>query len=76
MVEVKNFDVLRDNKQFLAHSVKKKQEFYENLAEMSRNDDYTKGILLDHFYHQRYCKLVGTDLSREKIKVFLNKSIL
>ena len=43
---------------------------------MSRNDDYTKGILLDHFYHQRYCKLVGTDLSREKIKVFLNKSIL
>ena len=35
---------------------------------MSRNDDYTKGILLDYFWHQRYCKLVGTDLSRETNK--------
>ena len=37
---------------------------------MSRNDHYIKGILLDYFYHQRYCKLVGTDLSGET-----NKSI-
>ena len=32
---------------------------------MPRNDDYTTGNLLDHLYHQKYYKLVGTDLSRQ-----------
>ena len=41
---------------------------------MSRNDHYTKGILLDYFYHQRYCKLVGTDLSGETNKSISQKT--
>ena len=32
---------------------------------MSRNDDYTTGILLDYLYHQKYYKLIGIDLSRQ-----------
>ena len=32
---------------------------------MSRNDDYTTGNLLDYLYHQKYCKLIGIDLSRQ-----------
>ena len=32
---------------------------------MSRNDDYKAGVLLDYLHHQKYYKLVGTDLSRE-----------
>ena len=32
---------------------------------MSRNDDYTSGNLLDYLYHQKYYKLIGTDLSRQ-----------
>ena len=33
---------------------------------MSRNDGYTTGNLLDHFYHQNYYKLIGVALSRQK----------
>ena len=38
---------------------------YEKLAEMLRNDDYTSGKLLNFPYHQNYCKLIDTDLSRQ-----------
>ena len=44
---------------------KNKQEAYENLIEMSRNDDYTTGNLLDVSYYQNYYKLIGIDLSRQ-----------
>ena len=32
---------------------------------MSRNNDYTKGNLLDYLHHQKYYKLIGIDLSRQ-----------
>ena len=32
---------------------------------MSRNDDYTRGNLLDFSYHQKHYKPTGTDLSRQ-----------
>ena len=34
--------------------------------EMSRNNDYTTANLLDCLYHQKYYKLIGVDLSRQK----------
>ena len=37
---------------------------HEKLIEMSRNNDYTTGNLLDYLY-QKYYKLIGTDLSRQ-----------
>ena len=45
--------------------VKNKQEEYEKLVEMSRNNNYTTGNLLNYLYHQKYYKLIGTDLSRQ-----------
>ena len=38
---------------------------YEKLVEMSRNNDYTRRNLLDCLYYQKYCKLIGIDLSRQ-----------
>ena len=32
---------------------------------MSRNNDYTTGILLDYFYRQNCYKHIGTNLSRQ-----------
>ena len=32
---------------------------------MSRDNDYTKGNLLDYLHHQKYYKLIGIDLSRQ-----------
>ena len=44
---------------------KSKQEAYEALVEMSRNNDYTTGNLLDYLYHQNYNRLIGIDLSMQ-----------
>ena len=51
LVEVKDFNALIDNKPFFDRYVKNKQEAYENLIEMPRNDDHTRGNLLEYFYH-------------------------
>ena len=65
LVEIKDFNALIDNKPFFDQPVKNKQEWYEKLIEMLRNDDYTTGNLLDYFYHQNYYKRIGIDLSRQ-----------
>ena len=50
LVEIKDFNVLIDNKPFFDQPVKR-PEAYEKLIEMSRNDDYRTGTLLDFLYH-------------------------
>ena len=42
---------------------------------MSKNDEYTTENSLDYLYHQKYYKLIGIDLSRQKIQALLNKLI-
>ena len=44
---------------------KKKQEAYDKLSEISKNNDYKKVNLLDFSYHQNYYKLIVIDLSRQ-----------
>ena len=65
LVEIKDFNALIDNKPFFDQPVKNKQEAYEKPIEMSRNDDYTTGNLLDFSYYQNYYKLIGIYLSRQ-----------
>ena len=65
-MEIKDFNALIDNKTFFDQPVKDKQEAYENLLEMLRNDNSTTGNLLDYFYHQKYYKPIGINLSRQK----------
>ena len=60
LVEIRDFNSLIDNK-----PVKNKKETYEKLIEMSRNDDYTAGNLLNFSYHSNYYNLIGIDLSRQ-----------
>ena len=64
LVEIKDFNALIDNKPFFDRPVKNKQEAYEKLIEISKNDDYAIGNLLDFSYHQNYYKLIGIDLWR------------
>ena len=45
--------------------MKNKNEAYEKLVEMSRNDNYATENLLDFSYHQKCYKFVGIDLSRQ-----------
>ena len=44
--------------------MKTKQDAYEKLVEMARNNN-TTGNLLDYLYHQHYYKVIGIDLSRQ-----------
>ena len=46
-VEIKDSNVLTDGKPFFEIPVKNK-EVYEAIIEMSKNNDYTAGNLLDH----------------------------
>ena len=62
LLENKDFNVLIDNEPVFVPPVENKQEAYENLLEMSRNDDYTTRKLIDHLYYKR----IVIDLSRER----------
>ena len=73
LVEIKDFNALIDNKQFFDELVETKQGACEKPIEMSKNDDYTKGKLLYHSYHQNYHKPIGTDLSRQANTSFLRQ---
>ena len=65
LVEIKDFHALTENEPFFDQPVRNKQELYEKLIEMSRNNDYTTENLLDYLYPQSYYKLIVVDLSRQ-----------
>ena len=49
-IEIKDFNVLIDGKSFFDLPVKNKEEAYEKIIDMSNNNDYTAGNLLDFAY--------------------------
>ena len=64
-VEIKDFNVLIDRKQLFEILVKNKEEAYEAIIEMSKNNDYTTGNLLDYEYSGDQYKLIAIDLSKQ-----------
>ena len=57
LIEIKDFDTLIDNQLLfdqLFFVLENKQEAYEKLAQLSRNDDYTKRNLIDYLCYQKY----------------------
>ena len=47
LVDIKDFNALIDNKAFFDQPIKHKKEAYEKLVEMSGNNDFTTGNILD-----------------------------
>ena len=64
-VEIKDYNVLIDQKPFFEIPVKNKEEAYEAIIEMSKNNDYTTGNLLDYEYFSKHYKLIPIDLSKQ-----------
>ena len=64
-IQIKDFNVLIDRKPFFEIPVKNKEEAYEHIIEMSKNNDYTTGNLLDYEYFKDQCKLIAIDLSKQ-----------
>ena len=64
-IEIKNFNVLIDGKRFFDVPVKNKEEAYEKIMSISKNNDYTTGNLLDYEYFSKHYKLIVIDLSKQ-----------
>ena len=57
-VEIKDFNVLIDEERFFDVSVKNKEETYEKIMNISKNNDYTTGNLLDYACFSEHYKLI------------------
>ena len=64
-VEIKDFNVLVDGKPFFEIPLKNKEEAYEQIIEMSTNNDYTTGNLLDYENFLKQYRLTAIDLSKQ-----------
>ena len=64
-VEIKEFNVLIDGKQFFEIPVKSKEKAYEAIIEMSKNYNYATGNILDYEYFKDHYQLIAIDLSEQ-----------
>ena len=66
-VMVKECNVLIDKLAFFDLHIKTEQEPYEKIIDISRNNEYTTGNLLDYDYFKKHYKLIAIDLSKEQV---------
>ena len=64
-VDIKDFNVLIDGKPFFEILVKNKEEAYEQIIEMRKNNVYTTGNLLDYEYFLKHYRLIAIDLNKQ-----------
>ena len=63
---VNNYNVIIDKLAFFDLSIKTEEEAYEKIIDISRNNEYTTGNLLDYVYFKKYFKLIAIDLSKQQ----------
>ena len=64
-VQIKDFNVLIDEKSYFDMPIKDEEEAYEQIIEMGGNNDYTTGNLLDYEYFSKHYTLIAIDLSKQ-----------
>ena len=64
-VQIKDFNVLIDEKSFFDLSIKNEEEAYEKIIDMSNNNNYMTGNLLDFAYYKENYRLIAIDLSKQ-----------
>ena len=65
-VMVKDYNVIIDKLAFFDLPTKT-EEAYEKIIDISRNNEYTTGNLLDYDYFKKYYKLIAIDLSKQQV---------
>ena len=60
-VMVKYYNVIIDKLAFFDLPTKTEEETYEKIIDISRNNEYTTGNLLDYDYFKKYYKLIAID---------------
>ena len=66
-VMVKDFNVIIDKLAFFDLPIKNEEEVYEKIIDISKNNEYTTGDLLDYDYFKKYYKLIAIDLSKQQV---------
>ena len=68
-VEIKDYNVMIDGKNFFDQPVKNDKVTYENIRKIAtgQGDDYTTGCLLDYIYFKNYYKMIVVDLSKQQV---------
>ena len=66
-VMIKDFNVIIDKLAFFDLPIKNEEEAYEEIIDISRNNEYTSGNLLDYDYCKKYYKLIAIDLSKQQV---------
>ena len=67
-VEIKDYNVVIDGKNFFDQPVKNDKVTYENIRKIAtgQGDDYTTSCLLDYTYLKKYYKMIAIDLSKQQ----------
>ena len=66
-VMIKDVNVIIDKLAFFDLPIKTEEEAYEKIIDISRNNEYTTGNLLDYDYFKKYYKLIAIDLSKQQV---------
>ena len=66
-VMVKDYNVIIDKLAFFDLPIKTEEEEYEKIIDISRNNEYTTGNLLDCDYFKKHYKLIAIDLSKQQV---------
>ena len=66
-VMVKDYSIIIDKLGFFDLPIKTEEETYEKIIDISRNNEYTTGNLLDYDYFKKYYKLIAINLSKQQV---------
>ena len=66
-IMVKDYNVIIDKLAFFDLPVKTEEEAYEKIKDISKNNEYTTGNLLDYHYFKNNYKLIAIDLSKQQV---------
>ena len=67
-VEIKNYNVMIDGRNFFDQPIDSMAKTYENIRKIAtdQGDDYTTGCLLDYSYFKENYKMIAIDLSKQQ----------
>ena len=66
-VMIKDCNVIIDKLAFFDLPIKTEEEAYEKIIDISRNNEYATGNLLDYDYFKKHYKLIAIDLSKQQV---------
>ena len=66
-LSVKDYNAIIDKLAFFDLPIKTEGKAYEKIIDISRNNEYAIGNLLDYDYFKKYYKLIAKDLSKQQV---------